>query len=224
MYKNDLFKTQISNFRQINDKTFLLSFKKHAQFVPGQVVAITLNTDISARLYSIASGVNQNEIDILFDVRPFGKLTPMLSNLRRGNTIFVSEPFGKFIDTAHQKSTWIATGTGVAPFISKVKSGLVHNKTFIHGARFLNDFYFQNLFEEKLPLGNYIRCITGQQLPENTVFFQGRLTEYLKNLSFNPMPDQKFYLCGSAEMVVTVRDILIAKNVPFENIVSETYY
>jgi len=36
--------------------------------------------------------------------------------------------------------------------------------------------------------------------------------------------DNRYYLCGSAEMVVQVRDILISKDIPFQNIVSETYF
>ena len=37
-------------------------------------------------------------------------------------------------------------------------------------------------------------------------------------------PVLKYYLCGSAEMVVDTRDILIEKGIPFENIVSEIYF
>jgi ferredoxin--NADP+ reductase len=34
----------------------------------------------------------------------------------------------------------------------------------------------------------------------------------------------KYYLCGSAEMVVDVRDILIAKGIPYEQIFAEIYF
>jgi ferredoxin--NADP+ reductase len=36
--------------------------------------------------------------------------------------------------------------------------------------------------------------------------------------------DQKYYLCGSAEMVVESREILISKGIPFNNIVAEIYF
>ena len=37
-------------------------------------------------------------------------------------------------------------------------------------------------------------------------------------------PDLKYYLCGSAEMVVETRDILIGKGIPFGQIISEIYF
>ena len=33
-----------------------------------------------------------------------------------------------------------------------------------------------------------------------------------------------YYLCGSADMVVEVRDILIGKGIPFGHIISEIYF
>ena len=67
---------------------------------------------------------------------------------------------------------------------------------------------------------NYIRCCTAEQ-DENV--FSGRVTEYLKEqLSLNP--GLMYYLCGNAEMVVDVRDILISKKIPFDHIVSEIYF
>jgi len=36
--------------------------------------------------------------------------------------------------------------------------------------------------------------------------------------------DQKYYLCGSAEMVVECREILISKGIAFSNIVAEIYF
>ena len=37
-------------------------------------------------------------------------------------------------------------------------------------------------------------------------------------------PCLKYYLCGSAEMVVEIRDILIEKGIPFDRIISEIYF
>jgi NAD(P)H-flavin reductase len=34
----------------------------------------------------------------------------------------------------------------------------------------------------------------------------------------------RYLLCGSARMVVEVRDLLIARGVPFEDIVAEIYF
>ena len=52
---------------------------------------------------------------------------------------------------------------------------------------------------------------------------EGRLTDWLREQSFLPT-ELKYYLCGSPEMVVEVRDILISRHIPFGQIISETYF
>jgi len=49
------------------------------------------------------------------------------------------------------------------------------------------------------------------------------VTDYLKSVAALP-GDYKYYLCGRAEMVVEARDILIAKGIPFNKIISEIYF
>ncbi len=216
--KYELHKAYILKNKEITPGTFLLSFKRTFNFSPGQVMALTTKENIPARLYSIASGNSDETIDILYDVKNEGELTPRLSILEKDDMILFSSPFGKFIDN-NEPSYWISTGTGIAPFISMIKSGLIKNKKLIHGARNQYFFYFEDFLKSKLG-SNYIPCCS--QCEDNR-FFKGRLTEYLKqkeNLSIN----EKFYLCGSAEMIVDVRDILIDKGVPFNNIISEIYF
>jgi len=53
-------------------------------------------------------------------------------------------------------------------------------------------------------------------------FYPGRLTRDLEEeFSF---PDIIYYLCGSSAMVVDIREILLAKDVDFNKIVSEIYF
>ena len=114
---------------------------------------------------------------------------------------------------------WIASGTGIAPFYSMFKSGIGNNKTLIHGGRDKDSFYFEKEF---IPFFNnkYIRCCS-KECAEG--LYNGRITQFLAEETYLP-PDQKYYLCGSAEMVVEVRDILISRKIPFPNIVAEIYF
>jgi ferredoxin/flavodoxin---NADP+ reductase len=216
--KHTLFKKQVKSLNAVADGVYVLSFARDFSFKAGQVIAIDLVPDEQPRLYSIASGVNEDYIEILFDEKPDGKLTPRLSDLKPGDSIYVSKPFGTF-QCSSEKACWIAAGTGIAPFVSMARSGLATNKTLVHGGRFDENFYFAALLEKQLG-ESYIRCCSQQK---DTRYLSGRLTEWLKsqeNLQIN-IP---YYLCGSAEMVVQVRDILISKGIPFDNIVSETYF
>lgn len=217
-HNHTLYKKQVESIRAVAEGVYILSFVRDFSFIAGQVVAIDLLPDGQPRLYSIASGEQDGFIEILFDEKKNGKLTPFLSKLKKGDILHVSAPFGTFrADTG--KGYWIAAGTGVAPFVSMIRSGLGKDKTLIHGGKLDENFYYSSLIENQLASDNYIRCCSQQQDTHNV---KGRLTEWLKNKQL-PV-DNQYKLCGSAEMVVQVRDILISKNIPFKNIVSETYF
>lgn len=195
----------------------VISFEPSFPFIAGQMVFAALEAAGTKRLYSIASGENDTEISILFDVKPGGALTPSLSQLRPGDALYCSVPQGSFTGT-HGKAWWIASGTGVAPFRAMFRSGPSENKVFIHGGRFLHSFYFQ---EEFATLGDrYIRCCSTQT---GEGIYEGRLTRYLLEANL-PSDNCKYYLCGSAEMVVETRDLLIGRGIAFDNIVSEIYF
>jgi len=203
---------------EIATGVFILRFKRTFDFIAGQVIGICLEPDGDPRLYSIASGTDDEDIEILYNIKPTGKLTPPLAQVKVGDNIYISPPFGSYYGSA-EPAWWIASGTGIAPFSSMFRSGLGANKVLVHGGRFREFFYFQDEF---LPVlgDNYIRCCsreTGEEL------FPGRLTTYLQQHPNLPK-NIKYYLCGSAGMVVDARDILISKGIPFGNIVAEIYF
>lgn len=207
----------LTNNEEISPGVHVISFLRDFDFIPGQVVKIATNNDRPPRIYSICSGNKENEIRVLFNIKDDGFLTPKLAALIPGEQILVSKPYGSFLGT-REKAWWIATGTGVAPFYSMIKSGLSTNKKLIHGVRYLNQFYFEDELESELNK-NYVRCCSGESSC-NTV--PGRVTDYLNKL--DKLPEVKYYICGQALMVVEVRDLLINKGIKFENIMAEIYF
>lgn len=195
-----------------------LQLEKAFEFHAGQVIALAMHPDDEPRLYSIASGTRQPYLSILFDVKPDGELTPPLSMVQPDDTVYISEPFGKFL-CQEQPAIWIATGTGIAPFISLVESGLANNIQLLHGARNIDKFFFQDYLKNKLG-ANYLRFCTTES---ETDIIEGRLTTYLENTTNLPT-NNKYYLCGGSQMVIDVREILISKGVPFDNIIAEIYF
>jgi ferredoxin/flavodoxin---NADP+ reductase len=203
---------------EISPGVHLISYKRNAEFKPGQVVKIAIQEHQPPRIYSICSGNHEPEIRVLFNIKEEGLLTPKLAACIPGDTILVSKPYGSFTDTGGE-AWWIATGTGIAPFYSMFRSGISENKKLIHGVRHLNQFYFED--ELEWAMGNsYTRCCSGESSC-NT--FPGRVTDFLKQENNFPR-EIKYYLCGKALMVVEVRDLLIEKGVPFENILAEIYF
>jgi ferredoxin-NADP reductase len=211
-------KTEIRSLNEIAPEVFVLTLPRHFHFRPGQVVAIKTREEEAHRLYSIASGTQEEDIAILFDLNPDGLLTPQLVKMKPGDSLWISKPFGFFIDEPGP-AWWIATGTGIAPFLSMFRSMNPKEKTLIHGAKTAAHFYFQEIFSSG-SLAQYVRCSSRE---EGEGLFYGRLTRWLANqASFDP--GLRYFLCGNAEMVVEVRDLLIEKGVPFSQIRAEIYF
>jgi len=192
-------------------------WKRDFEFYPGQVVALSILPGGAQRLYSLATGRYEEEVGVLFNLAPEGWLTPQLRAVQPGHRLYVSRPFGSFVGF-QGPAVWIANGTGVAPFLSMVRSGLTEDKTLVQGARYAAHFLGQ---EQLAPaLGErYIRCASSDS---GGGLYSGRLTGYLSGRAWPT--DRPYYLCGSAAMIVDSRDILIRQGVPFQNILSEVYF
>ncbi len=217
-YTEVLGKVTVTYNISIAPNVYVLSFKRDFSFVPGQWIAIALRSDEIPRLYSIASGMRKDEINILYDIKPDGALTPNMATLQNGDTIYISKPDGSFYGKAG-KAWWIAAGTGIAPFKSMLESGIGKDKKILHGGKSLQSFYFEKEFMDALG-ENYIRCCSREK---GNGVFEGRVTDYLHQQIELPK-DYKYYLCGSTEMVVETRDILVEKGIPFNNIIAEIYF
>ncbi len=203
---------------EISPSVFVISWKREGDFDPGQVVKITANLQDAPRIYSICSGNREGNISVLFNVKPGGVLTPHLSQMKPGEPIYVSEPYGSF-SCDESPAWWIATGTGIAPFYSMIRSGRFQNKKLLHGVSYANQFYFEDYLQKVLG-SNYICCCSRDK---NGVHFPGRIKDYLQGLPGLPKAD-KYYLCGQALMVVEVRDMLIQKGVPYSQIYAEIFF
>lgn len=208
----------ITSNTEISPNVFVLSFKRDFGFRAGQVLGLAMAPTDDARLYSIASGENDEQIDILYNIKPGGKLTPNLAELKPSDHLWITVPFGSYAG-GMEPAYWIAAGTGIAPFYSMYRSGMGANKTLIHGSRTLDAFYFSDNLTDDFG-SRYIRCCSQQ---DGTGVYHGRVTNYLEEMNNLPM-DQKYYLCGSAEMVVECREILLGKGIAFSNIVAEIYF
>jgi ferredoxin/flavodoxin---NADP+ reductase len=213
-----LFKNRILGNEELATGKYLLSFEKQFEMKAGHVVALTTNQAIEPRIYSLCSGESDKHMQVLFDLHPEGELTPQLAMLNTGDNIFVSKPYGSFMPVIDQDMWWIATGTGIAPFRAMLRSGHKPAK-LLHGAREASNFYFEREFKTALK-ENYWRCNSGT---DGIGDYFGRATSFIENQSRLPT-NNKYYLCGRALMVVELRDLLISKGIPYENIISEIFF
>ena len=140
----ELIKTTLTRHEEISPGVFVIGFKRQHDFIPGQAIKLSIDTEHPPRIYSICSGNKDEELCVLFNVKEDGFLTPRLAQLGIGDSIYASAPYGTFLGTA-APAWWIATGTGIAPFRSMTLAGLAGNKKLVHGIRHLNQFYFEKL-------------------------------------------------------------------------------
>lgn len=210
-------KVRIIEQVEITSGVYYIKLNRLGDFIPGQLLALSDKLRGEVRYYSIASGINDDYWRILYNIVDDGWLTPWLSNLNLGNELYVSFPFGNFLPLK-APMVWIATGTGIAPFHSMLSSGYGKNAILVHGARKKEDFYFYDSFKKKMKQ-NYIACSSQNETGD---FYPGRLSKYLKETL--PFPKSIYYLCGSTAMVVDIRDLLLAKGINFNKIISEIYF
>ena len=203
---------------RISHNSRVLSFMNNFSFRAGQVIGITVSPTIPPRLYSIASGEQEEKIEILYKIVSEGILTPRLDKAKPGDSLYITPPFGNFI-SSDSSSFFVATGTGIAPYLSMIRSGFSKCKKLLHGSRIYDDFYYDGFLQNKLG-EKYVQCYTG---PDNYPVYRGRVTNFLNEYDQFDSSD-KYYLCGSAEMIVEAREVLIRRGIPFQNIKSEIYF
>jgi ferredoxin--NADP+ reductase len=210
----------VQGLAEVSAGVYLLSVSPAGPFQPGQTVALGLEEAGPSRFYSIASGADEARTDVLFDLVPGGVLTPHLTALGPGDPVYLSSPFGAFVDE-DGPTVWIATGTGVAPFASMARSmgaKRCGEKTLVHGSRTPSALHFGGLMAEALGPRYHPCCSTG----EAAGVFHGRVTDWL---SEHELPvSSRYMLCGGSAMVVDVRDLLLSRGVPLERIAAEIYF
>ena len=97
-----------------------------------------------------------------------------------------------------RRTVLIATGTGIAPFVSMVRAGLTEF-ILLHGVKTVKELFYESLFRKAAKL--YVPCLSAAHgaASEAVGGFSGRVTAYMeKNL---PPGAYDFYLCGRRDMI-----------------------
>jgi ferredoxin-NADP reductase len=205
--------------KNLTEHTFILSLpKSRFKFVAGQHISLSIAGDYQSREYSIYSAEEGENLQVLVKEVEGGYFSPKLKHLKVGDMVEVHGPFGKFgLDEKKKdshKHVFIASGTGIAPFHSMVKSYANLNYEVIHGVRYANEAYGRESYAAD--------CFTLCASRDKTGDFNGRVTDYLKKTKFEK--DTCFYLCGNSDMIFDAMEILSGKGFGRENITVEVYF
>ncbi len=182
------------------------------------------------RAYSIASSsVERRYAEFYLTLITSGQLTPRLFALQHGSRLFLGPkasglftldrvPPGKAV-------VLIATGTGLAPYVSMLRTMLVSDTqrrfVVLHGARYSWDLGYRGELESLArirPNFTYVPSITRPDEDRHFLGQRGRLQALLEQgvvekesgVALDPAQADVF-LCGNPEMVQTVKSILEVK-------------
>lgn len=194
------------------------------RFENGQFIMIGLevNGKPLMRAYSIASANYEEHMEFFSIKVQDGPLTSILQKIQVGDKVLVSKkPTGTLLVEALKPAKHLyllATGTGLAPFLSVIKDPEVYERfdkvILTHGVREVSELAYQDVINE-LPNNEFFGdMVQGKLLYYPTVtreefHTQGRLTDALtsgklaKSLGLPPInvQDDRFMLCGSPSML-----------------------
>lgn len=181
------------------------------------------------RAYSIASAsVERRYLEFYLTLITSGQLTPRLFALRHGSRVFLGpKAAGVFtLDRVPPGKAviLIATGTGLAPYLSMLRTMLVHETqrrfVVLHGARYSWDLGYRAELESLARLRPNFTYLPSITRPEVDLHFRGHtgrlqtliergLIEQESGVPLDPNQAEVF-LCGNPEMVTTVKALLAA--------------
>ncbi len=211
-------------------------------FVPGQFVQIHFNYPDgkpTKRSYSVATvgaadGSPVDRIEIAVSYVDGGAATELLGNLKPGECVDASGPYGRFclMDAdANRRYLLVATGTGVTPYRAMLPqlanlSARGAEVALVYGARNETELLYADEFEafaRQYPHFHFYSCLsrTPRTTPR-THDRSGRVHVALAELQPHPEHDI-VYLCGNPDMVDEAFAQLKEYGLPVPHIRREKY-
>lgn len=218
---------QLKRKEYINENLFKIFFdKSDLNFIPGQHFSLSIPDKSINREYSSYTSVNDKEIGFLVKRVEGGIMTNILNEMSVGDSLNIYGPYGSFILNEEQISEkqiiFIASGTGLAPFVSiKESYNLKKYKLFL-GIRYASDIPDADKFEQS----NCFYSISRESNLNQNNYYKGRLTEQLEKIEYiNDYEDSIYMICGNSYMISDAYDILVnEKNIDPNLIITESFF
>ena len=222
---------------------FRFRLAEQLTFIAGQyaTIGIAIDGDVVERPYSIVSSPHEPFLEFFIELVPGGDITPKLWELKSGSTLLVRRRIvGQFtLDTNVTHHLMLATVTGVAPFVSILRTqeidrerGATSNHQFvvIHGASQSADFgtYCSEL-EELSHAGwlTYIPTISRPWAEPSWKGETGRIEDIMRKhadqLGFDHS-NSVAYACGHPQMVANVKEMLARARFHKDQIKQEKFF
>ena len=208
-------------------------------FQPGQYATLGLMgpEKLVQRPMSISSSADDlSEYEFFIRLVERGGLTPLLWERSVGDPINIKGPKGKFLlQDDGRTSLFVASGTGLAPFISMIETLRARDQTrdivLLHGVSHDYDLAWREQLTElanggRFPL-RYVGTISRPQSCPDWTGCTGRVETILADqLDLHGLTAENttIYLCGNPDMVSAVEEIATERGFDPEQVRKELYW
>lgn len=199
-----------------------------APFEAGQFTRLALDVDGEeiSRPFSLVNAPDEPILDFYFIEVPGGLLSTRLAALQPGDAIMVA-PKAAGLLTLKQlapasKLFLFATGTGIGPFLSIIKTSQVWQQfkqvCLVHAVRFAEELSYQDTIAdvEAAHAGQFrYQPIVSRETAPNTL--KGRIPQLIENQQLEQAlgvaidNDSQVLLCGNPDMVQETTTVLLAR-------------
>jgi len=201
-------------------------------FKPGQYCTIGLPAEDRSRIiwrpYSIVSAPHEEHIEFFIELvpPPKGNLTPLLYKLKIGDGVsLLPKAKGVFtFEPKYRNQVIVATVTGIAPFMSMIRSlsdatKKEHGFFVLHGASYSDEFGYMKECQDFTRGGwdfNYVPTVSSPREERNKLWGRqtGRVNEILEEYLGQwtiPQHNTIVYACGHPGMIADVKKRLAPK-------------
>ena len=218
-------------------KHFVLEYPKDAdtRFIAGQFMMVHLEREDKPckKPYSIASSpllaTNKNQIELCIKIVEGGFVSTWFFQLKEGDVIDTSLPYGVFTlrEPRQDNLIFVGTGTGVAPLRGMIQNLYEKNCTkdiwLIFGNRYETDVLYEaewRVLEKAHPRFHFIPTVSrGKNWKGETAYVQ----DIVKKTFAGKNQNVDFYGCGLVPMCQQLKAALLEMNVPKEMIHFEQF-
>lgn len=204
-------------------ETYLIRFTFENEpvldFEPGQFISLFAEKDGKriSRPYSIASWPeNKDYLELCIKVVEGGFMSNFLHHVAPGAKLPAIAPLGRFVlqEPIPYDTVFVATGTGVAPFVSYLGHIFANNMdnghdfSLVFGTRYSYELIYHDLilrWEREHPNFHYYPTVSRPETPE----WKGRVG-YVQKIIQNELKDfgtKQVFICGLNNMVEDVRNL-----------------
>jgi len=232
--------------KQVIPQVYLMTFQAESvfPFKPGQFVSLETWSKVF-RAYSILdfsttpfakdtpldkTKEGAGFLTLAISTKPGGLASQFFDQIKEGDSVKMLNISGRFglTKATPEARFFVATGTGIAPFVPMIKESLVKNPSINHKLFFgtlRREFDFCRSFftEELSKYSNFeiITCIDEESFTESKTQRMGRVTTIIPDYIISK--DIEFYLCGNPHMVLAMEQKLKELGFDRKNIIKESF-